>query len=252
MREISKEAAEVLSEIITHEREPGYWGARFEGLSHKESTILRGCFQELADNKFIKVLWAGDGVHVVAILKDGYLYEQHLEEARKESEKAKMQMTTTEDTVQMYSEYDVFLSHANADKPGIVEELYKSLRKLGINIFYDKESLEWGDIWKQQILDGTKKAEFAIIVISENFFDREWTEKELSEFLNRQKDGQKLILPIIHNITTQQLRDKYPYVADIQAIDSSMYSCDEIALLLAKQLIKRLKNGLNEHRTVKP
>ena len=139
-------------------------------------------------------------------------------------------------------EYDVFISHANKDKVELVEKLYQSLSKLGIQIFYDKESLEWGDNWKDKILNGTKKAEFAIIVISENFFDREWTEKELNEFLNRQnRNGQKLILPILHNISVEQLQDKYPNVADIQAIDSKQYSCDEIALLFAKQLIKRLK-----------
>lgn len=105
-----------------------------------------------------------------------------------------------------------------------------------------KETLEWGDKFKDKILEGTKKAEFAIIVISQNFFGREWTEKELVAFLNRQnRNGQKLILPIIHNITITQLQEKYPSVADIQAIDSSKYSCDEIALLFARQLIKRLK-----------
>ena len=139
-------------------------------------------------------------------------------------------------------EYDVFISHANKDKKDLIEELYQSLSMLGISIFYDKESLEWGDNWKDRILNGTKKAEFAIIVISENFFDREWTERELSEFLNRQnRNGQKLILPIIHNITNEQLKAKYPNVANIQAIDSSNYNCDQIALLFARQLIKRLK-----------
>lgn len=139
-------------------------------------------------------------------------------------------------------EYDVFLSHANADKQNFVDELNRSLEKLGVNIFYDKKSLEWGDKWKDRILDGTKKAEFAIIVISENFFDREWTEKELSQFLNRQnRNGQKLILPIVHNITNDDLKNKYPSVAEIQAIDSQNYSCDEIALLFARQFIKRLK-----------
>lgn len=69
--------------------------------------------------------------------------------------------------------YDVFLSHANADKVDIVENLYQSLRKLGIDIFYDKESLEWGDNWKKRILEGVAQAEFAIIVISRNFFGRE-------------------------------------------------------------------------------
>ena len=141
-------------------------------------------------------------------------------------------------------EYDVFISHASKDKEDLVEELYQSLRTLGIDIFYDKESLEWGDKWKDKIIDVTQKAEFAIIVISENFFDREWTEKELNEFLNRQnRNGQKLILPILHNITAEQLKEKYPSVADIQGIPSNRYSCDQIALLFAKQLIKRLKSA---------
>lgn len=117
------------------------------------------------------------------------------------------------------------------------------LKKLGVNIFYDKESLEWGDNWKDKILKGTQKAEFAIIVISENFFDREWTERELTEFLNRQnRNRQKVILPILHNITIEQLQEKYPSIADIQAIVSEQYNCDEIALMFAKQLIKRLKS----------
>lgn len=139
--------------------------------------------------------------------------------------------------------YDVFISHANKDKEELIESLYQSLNKLGIKIFYDKESLEWGDNWKDRILDGTKKAEFAIIVISENFFDREWTERELVEFLNKQnRNGQKLILPILHNITIEQLKSKYPSIADIQALDSSKYNCDEITIQFARQLIKKLKN----------
>jgi TIR domain protein len=142
----------------------------------------------------------------------------------------------------MLPEYDVFISHANADKEALIEEMYNSLNKLGVKIFYDKETLEWGDKFKDKILEGTKKSEFAIIVISTNFFGREWTERELSEFLNRQnQNGQKLILPILHNITIEQLKEKYPSIADIQAIDSSKYTCDQIALLFARQFIKRLK-----------
>ncbi len=140
-------------------------------------------------------------------------------------------------------EYDVFISHANKDKNDLIDKLYESLNKLGIKIFYDKESLDWGDNWKEKIINGTRKSEFAIIVISENFFDREWTENELNEFLNRQnRNGQKIILPIIHNITIEQLMEKYPEVADIQAIDSNKYNCDDIAIMFAKQLINRLKN----------
>ena len=145
-------------------------------------------------------------------------------------------------SMEIVSEFDVFISHANADKEELIEELYQSLNKLGVKIFYDKETLEWGDKFKDKILEGTKKSEFVIIVISTNFFGREWTERELLEFLNRQnQNGQKLILPILHNITIEQLKEKYPTIADIQVIDSSKYTCDQIALLFARQFIKRLK-----------
>ena len=332
---ISKEAENLLFEIIEHESDGNHWAERFEAADHREDTILRGCFKELKDNQLVDTKWADNIPYIITVLKDGYLYQQHKEE----QERAERELTMSEfekklagllertnslskpnrmktdsqgkeqnlqaniwmDDVQTFystylqshplssrigtlllqrkfdelvaaltsiskdeafidkmngvekvevpkyqaktlPEYDVFISHANKDKENLIEELYQSLQKLGISIFYDKESLEWGDNWKERILNGTKKAEFAIIVISENFFDREWTERELSEFLNRQnRNGQKLILPIVHNITMQQLQEKYPNVADIQAIDSSKYNCDQIALLFAKQLIKRLK-----------
>lgn len=143
--------------------------------------------------------------------------------------------------------YDLFLSHASKDKISYVEGLKQTLDKLGLSIFYDKDSIEWGDRWKEKILEGVAKSEFAIIVVSENFFGREWTEKELSEFLNRQNDtGQKIILPILYDITYAQLEEKYPTLADIQAISSQQYTNEEIAILFAEQYIKRLKGKLNE------
>lgn len=335
---ISKEAENLLFEIIEHESDSEYWSERFEAANHREDTILRGCFKELKDNNLVNTTWADNIPVFIQVLKDGYLYQLHKEEQEKTERELTMGAFERElldllkraktispptqvsydgesiaehnmpanvwmDDVQSFRakylkehplnssmesllfhrnfsrlvasltsiskdrdfidkmngvdkvevpkyqartlpEYDVFISHADRDKKDLIEELYQSLSKLGINIFYDRESLEWGDNWKERILNGTKKAEFAIIVISENFFDREWTERELSEFLTRQnRNGQKLILPIVHNITIQQLKEKYPNVADIQAIDSSMYNCDQIALLFAKQLIKRLKSN---------
>lgn len=139
--------------------------------------------------------------------------------------------------------YDVFLSHASADKLDYVEDLKQTLDILGINVFYDKDTIEWGDEWKKKIYEGLETSEFAIIVISENFFDRDWTELELQNLLNRQNaEGQKLILPILHGVSPEQLKKKYPAVADIQAIDSSRYSKEYIGLLFAKQLIKRYKS----------
>ncbi|WP_242623662.1 toll/interleukin-1 receptor domain-containing protein [Intestinimonas massiliensis (ex Afouda et al. 2020)] len=158
--------------------------------------------------------------------------------ARKEN--AQMSAQTKE--VITKKEYDVFISHACKDKSDYVDSLYMTIRKLGVHIFYDTEILSWGDNWKQVILDGTNSSEFAIIVISENFFGREWTERELQEFLTRQNtSGQKIVLPLLHNITLERLKEEYPSLGDIQVIDSNRYSKEEIAILFAKELIKRLR-----------
>ncbi len=145
--------------------------------------------------------------------------------------------------IEPFVEYDLFLSHANKDKIDYVDELKKSLDRLGISIFYDKDTLKWGDHWKEKILEGVQKTEFAIIVISENFFGREWTERELYELLARQNsDGQRIILPILHNVTMSQLEEKYPEIAEIQYISSQGQSTDEIALMFAERLIKRIRS----------
>ena len=184
------------------------------------------------------VLPYGNGA-MITLSDSGKNYFINKDAAEKRAEKNIVDVAQTKTN---RKQYDVFISHANADKLDYVDELYLAIRKLGISIFYDSEVLSWGDKWKDVILSGTESSEFAIIVISENFFDREWTERELSEFLNRQNEsGQKIILPLLHNITVEDLKAKYPVVGDIQCISTDKYSKDQVTVLLAKELIKRYK-----------
>ena len=138
--------------------------------------------------------------------------------------------------------YDVFISHATKDKEDFVDELNGEIKKLGVNIFYDSDVIKWGDNWKEAILSGIEQAEFAIIVISENFFGREWTEKELNDFLTRQNEsGQTIVLPILHNVSVQQMKEKYSKLFEIQAIEAGKNSVEGIAILFAERLIKRFR-----------
>ena len=142
------------------------------------------------------------------------------------------------------SSYDVFVSHASSDKLTYVNELEKEIEKLGVNIFYDSKILKWGDNWKQTILEATAKSQFAIIVISSNFFGREWTEKELNEFIRRQNDiGQKIVLPLIYNVSASEVIKKYPFLEDIQYLNTKDYSKKDIAIKLAELLIEKYKKS---------
>lgn len=112
----------------------------------------------------------------------------------------------------------------------------------GICLFYDSTAITWGDKWKEKIIEGLHSSEFAIIVLSEQFFDREWTERELHELLEQQNENkQKLVLPLLYGIIIEQLTKKYPQLGEIQCISAMTYSREKIAILLAKELIKRYK-----------
>jgi hypothetical protein len=153
-------------------------------------------------------------------------------------------VNTSRELHMIRKQYDVFISHANRDKLEYVEELYQAISKLGINIFYDRETFEWGDNWKQKIYDGVDTSEFAIIVISQNYFGREWTEKELKSFLNRQNaSGEKIILPLLHGITISDLCEHYPELGELQAISDDKYDIKDVAILFARQLLRRYRNG---------
>ena len=115
-------------------------------------------------------------------------------------------------------QFDAFISHANDNKEEFVNKLTMELGRLGISIWYDANILDWGDNWKLQINNGLKKCRFGIVVISPEFLGREWTEKELSELLQRQNEtGEKVILPLLYKMTVDDMKNQYPQLADFQA-----------------------------------
>ncbi len=224
----------LLKDIVNSENPTEMICSRLENGSSREKNVLKGILRELINGGYIEILWADNKPHYIQINNSAITYEE-------QEEKYEL-MREVNNADKKLKEYDVFISHANSDKNDYVNHLVETIKKLGINIFYDKDILSWGDNWKEIILSGTEKSEFAVIVISESFFDREWTEIELSEFLQRQnKMKQKTVLPLLHNITFEQFKNKYPALQYIQGIRSSDYSPEQIAILLAKELIKRYK-----------
>lgn len=144
----------------------------------------------------------------------------------------------------MNMKYNVFLSHASADKMNFVEELKQSFDKLGISVFYDKDSIEWGNNWSQKIAEGLDKCDFGVVIVSKDFYDREWTEKELKSLLIRQnKNGDNIILPILYNTNLDELKKhcKKSCYKDLAKIQFIRFPEDgdvkDITIRLAKKLI---------------
>ena len=64
------------------------------------------------------------------------------------------------------------------------------------------------------------------------FFAKEWPQKELDGLVQRENRGEKVILPVWHNITAEQIRAYSPTLADRIAVSSSRGLDQVVAELL--------------------
>ena len=142
-------------------------------------------------------------------------------------------------------EYDVFVSHANDNKQAFVDALSAGLNRLGIKVWYDSSVLDWGDDWKTKIEEGLAKSRFGIVVLSPQFIGREWTTKELQELLNRQNERhEKVVLPLLYNLTVDDMKAKYPDLAPIQArVIREDEDAKDVVIDFARILIRQLKGA---------
>ena len=118
-------------------------------------------------------------------------------------------------------QWDVFISHAGEDKKDFVRPLAGALRARGLSVWFDELTLTVGDSLRRSIDFGLAHSRFGVVVISPHFLDKEWPQRELDGLAAREVDGTKVILPVWHNITAQQLRARSLMLADRIATLSS-------------------------------
>jgi len=131
-------------------------------------------------------------------------------------------------------EYDVFISHASEDKDEVVRPLASALRDEGLSVWYDEFELRIGDSLRRKIDRGVATSKFGLIVLSEMFFKKGWTNYELDGLVTRQNTGEQILLPIWHNVTKRQVIDFSPSLADMVARSTATHTVEEIASEIAE------------------
>ncbi len=132
--------------------------------------------------------------------------------------------------------FDVFICHASEDKP-FVASLAGAIKAAGIEVWYDDFQLGWGDDLRSAIDNGLKNSRYGVVVFSKAFFARKkWTEYELNGLFAREKVDQKVILPIWHKVTRDEIAEYSPSLVDRFAKQSSSIGeiIDELNSLLKK------------------
>ena len=115
--------------------------------------------------------------------------------------------------IKEHFEYDCFICHASEDKESCVKELAEKLRKKGYNVWFDELTLTLGDSLRRKIDDGLANSRFGIVVLSKYFFQKDWPQKELDGLVARERDGKKIILPIWHGVTKEEVLEYSPILA---------------------------------------
>lgn len=118
-------------------------------------------------------------------------------------------------------EYDAFICHASEDKDSFVRPLANELHRRGLNVWYDEFSLKVGDSLRRSIDQGLAKSFYGVVVLSPDFFRKEWPQKELDGLTALESGMRKVILPIWHKVEKDYVLKYSPILADRIAINSS-------------------------------
>jgi hypothetical protein len=143
--------------------------------------------------------------------------------------------TQSESLVAAEQHWDVFISHANEDKSGIAAPLANALRKKRISVWYDEFSLKIGDSLRESIDTGLNRCRFGIVILSKYFFEKRWPIRELNGLATREWSGEKVILPVWHQVSFDEVRRFSPMLADRYALKTSIgiqHLADEIILAI--------------------
>lgn len=128
--------------------------------------------------------------------------------------------------------WDVFISHASEDKDSFARPLAETLRRLGVLVWYDEFSLRVGDSLSESIGRGLASSRFAIVVISPHFLGKHWTKYELRGLTLRDVKEGRVVLPVWHGVTEEQVSAFNPALADKVAINTADLSAQDIAIKL--------------------
>ena len=148
-------------------------------------------------------------------------------------------------------EWDVFISHASEDKDDFVRPLAERLRHEGLRVWYDDFTLTVGDSLRRSIDRGLARSRYGVVVVSPNFLKKEWPQKELDGLVAREVGGVKVILPVWHNMSADQIRAYSPILADRLAV-SSAKGLDHVTDQLLQAIGRKASSSVGETHASAP
>ena len=133
-------------------------------------------------------------------------------------------------------DYDAFISHATEDKVEIARPLADALIARGRKVWYDEFALRVGDSLRRSIDKGLARSRFGIVVLSPSFFEKNWPQYELDGLVAKEIVGGKVVLPLWHKVSKDEVLKFSPTLADRVALHTATMTVDEIAEKLSEAM----------------
>ena len=149
------------------------------------------------------------------------------------------------------SKWDVFISYAREDREPFVISLVSSLRRLGLSVWYDEFNISPGDSIRSSIDEGIAKSRFGIVILSKNYFGKKkfWTKVELDALFTQEAPNKKVILPVWHKLTFEQISKYSPIMASkdpLLSIDGPDVISQKIRMQVKPQVVLKIHNCKEE------
>lgn len=129
---------------------------------------------------------------------------------------------------------DVFISYASEDAV-FATKLRKSLEYRGLAVWQDKLTIRVGDSLSEAIKRGIEQARYGIVILSRHFLSKDWTQRELRWLTALETDGRKVVLPVWHEVSLEDVKAFSPVLADRVAVSSSQ-GLRTVVIQLMKEL----------------
>ena len=102
--------------------------------------------------------------------------------------------------------WDVFVCHAGPDKV-FARLLGDRLRVLNLRCFVDEDSLPAGGNAVEALEAAARSAHIAVVLLSEEFFQRDAPQQELRWFLDGCKQNRNQVVPVFLGITLERCKE---------------------------------------------
>jgi hypothetical protein len=120
----------------------------------------------------------------------------------------------------MTKPYHLFVSYASEDE-AYATELAKSLRYLGLNIWFAPLSLKVGDKLLDSINAGLMASEYGLLLLSPKYIAKQWTSYELDVLHRQHIENHKKLFPLWHGVEKAQIDQWNPGLSGIIAMKST-------------------------------